>query len=213
MKRVHGGRWEQIDADYSCVPSEVHPWDPAIVARAREFDPNFVPVKTRRVYRTPANSIEIREFVMLARSMNIPLDDEPPLQISAVPKDFRFPPGSIYSSGRVLEYKYDRKHPKFERGMPGRYEPLDGRWLDIMSYMAWVIRRMGDKTLKDAAQDHADTTVGEDERVLAHRRREAALSIHDDRRMIRTAIGKNEIDAPAVPIKPYVFLPGKGKPS
>lgn len=87
------GQWTLVDKKFY-VDDQI---EPGIVRDIRVFWPEYVPLRLRRVYRTPAGTTEMREYQVLGRYIENPRDDAPPpIKLETLPAGFKFNPTKIH---------------------------------------------------------------------------------------------------------------------
>jgi hypothetical protein len=59
--------WREIGMFFSCVPSELYPWDPDVLKAIWEFDPGVIPIWVRWVFQAPAEDSNHFETVVFGR--------------------------------------------------------------------------------------------------------------------------------------------------
>lgn len=67
--------WTLVETEFTCAfPPGLEP-DAAVVKAIREFDPDYVPVLCRKVYKTPTNADVAYGYHLIARYVEIPPND------------------------------------------------------------------------------------------------------------------------------------------
>jgi hypothetical protein len=216
------GMWAEIDSYWSCIfPVGFEP-DPAIVNAIRsEFQPNYVPVFHRKVFRTPANGIRYFDYHVLGLwypTIQEEVPDDPEQRVGGyVPLKLLnrgpwcpFHGGYVYAQ-RTFHYPLDLKSKEHLDGLPPI--PIDYGW-DIYHWMKaahWDRTHDNSETEKQQkarleAADQADRDA--EQRELDRVNENARLKLYDDRYMIRRAIEQKKFDDP--PVSPPASVAVKG---
>lgn len=102
--------------------------DPGLVRQIREFVPEYVPLLTRRRYRTPAGTEIERIYHIIGRYIEHPTEyfEDGAVKLAHIPTGFKFPPDKIHPL-RTLWAPWKGPNERFE-GSPadpewGRSEP------------------------------------------------------------------------------------------
>lgn len=92
--------WVCTETEFSCAfPPDLSP-DAAVVAAIREFDPDYVPVLCRKVYKTPTGADVLYRYHIIARFVDIPASDWLPLKLVATSRWL-----NGHDSGRIYEQR------------------------------------------------------------------------------------------------------------
>lgn len=124
------GQWTLIDKKFY-VDDQI---EPSIVRDIRVFWPEYVPLRLRRVYRTPAGTTVTREYQVLGRYIENPKEDAPPpIKLETLPAGFKFNPKKIHD---IRTYQANWPGPDDEGGPSMEWKvgyppaPIQiGRWL------------------------------------------------------------------------------------
>jgi hypothetical protein len=136
------GVWECISTTFTAVfPPGLEP--PAhLVAECRQYDPKFVPVLCRKVFRTPANTEE--EFSHYVICREVPTlevkgdwDAKPPIRLEAWPQNFGFDPKAIYEL-KSWTIPWPKGSPMIGLGLPDIDKPFDQKLVDYVRFEAYA---------------------------------------------------------------------------
>lgn len=126
--------WQVKDSWFTAVfPAGEEP-DPALVAKCREYDPNFVVVWGGKVMVTPAHTEEVVGNYVICRyvpSVAYLNDHKKPIKLQAWPANFPFDPTQIFEL-----HSWTLKWPKntwgSKLGLPEPALPFDGRVVEYV---------------------------------------------------------------------------------
>jgi len=112
--------WKEVDITYTCVPDSVYPWDPKVLERIHEFDPEAVPIWVRWTFRSPDNK-QLVTFGRhaIGRYRPILTKDVPHLSIEAMP--------SVPKMKRPNVIEFIWMDNNEDDDLPGKYRPFDDR--------------------------------------------------------------------------------------
>lgn len=174
----------------------IPPPSPGIVAAIRrEFDPDFVPLIVRRIYKNENGSLFITERYVLARHVDVPRNDMEPLRIlkhRGWPSRFRS--GYIYES-RTWETE------------DGEFQPFDGSVYHFMKATYHAVRSR-ERGIREMYKDYVKEHIEAPQERLAKVNDRNRQRLRDDRRQIKKAVDEGRFYAEPPPDpKPFVDSP------
>lgn len=199
--------WTLVSTEFTCVfPAGEGP-APHLVRKIRAFDPNYVPLWMRKVYKDPGGTELAFGYHVIGRWAPMPDDEgrlplriERPLLKSVL---FPFEGGVVYDQKTICD---EWTHGSKERRLkcPDIYVPFDRRlvtWMDAAHRR--LMREQGNA--KQKVLDEIDRQKAVETKALETVEDDARRSLNSDRNMIRRAIDEGRLsDDPAPDPKPYV---------
>jgi hypothetical protein len=197
--------WECLAVEHSAVQPEGTPFDPAITAAIREFDPFFVPIWSRKCYRAPTGEQLVMGYHTISRWLNHPVLDSYPLKLVAIPEDWPFPSSQCVYEVRTWAIPWPKGTPQRKAGWPDIFLPCD--W-DIHKFCRDVHFTLHANNLtpeffhRMAVAEHL-----RDMQRLAGVIADHRLRVKDDRRQFQRAFDEGRIYDPPKDPQPYVQVP------
>lgn len=149
--------WKELGITYTCIPDSVYPWDPKILKRIQEFDPDVRPLWVRHSFLSPDNTeIAVIGRHGIGRYKPTTIKDVVTLEVEGAPPGMEKP--------NIIEFVWSGPS---DGSLPGDYKPFDD------SLVAHCRTRY---TLKSAREAKADM---HNDIALARARRAKAQEEHD----------------------------------
>jgi len=137
--------WRVLHTEHSAVfPVGFDP-DWSVVRAIRLFDPEYVPLWARKVYRTPTGGLVVFGYHVIGRHIQYPTEDpwataRKPVRLVNKPADYP------WSEGAVYEQKWWATPPKqgtqaYREAWPPLYRPHNWRLLPWMEQAHWFLLR------------------------------------------------------------------------
>ena len=196
--------------------------DPVLVRTIqREVDPRYVPLRCKRIYRSPAGTLLTRVYHVIGRYIPEPRDEGSTqyVRLSYVPRNFPFPLDKIQPL-RTLWAPWEKDTVEFD----SNYPPAE------VEYGPWVVESMRalrkafdgmialettpDGSLSAKQRDTTRDTLNEilaaearrDEEMMSSAREEMRYRIRHNWRHLKNAADEGRWTEPPSPAKPFVDL-------
>ena len=202
------GVWAVLDTALTAVfPAGEEP-DPALVKQCREYDPHFVPLWCRKVFRSPANTDTVTGHYVIGRyvppeNLKSSKDNKPPVVLESWPSDFPFDPKEVYEV-----HAWTLKWPKGSYGlklcMPEPGKPFDNRLVDYVRLQSHVHANFCVEDALRSLQEMADEEKAELRKIME----DAEYQLKQDWRGMKKAIEEERWGPTATDTtpKPMVYL-------
>jgi len=190
--------WVCLGETYSCVESEMYPWDPEIVRAIRSFCPDYVPVWMRTAYLSPdKREVVVAGRHVIARSVR---------NLHTPPHYFRVLLPCGYAGPRPNLLERVMENDDGRDGFAGTYRPLD--WRAVAELRAAYLEN---QTPKEAARAWVARHQEARERAKAEMHNEIAYRTkHDEGFVKRMAERISDVEwkthGPRETHTPRVFL-------
>lgn len=193
--------------------------DESLVREARMAWPNYVPLKCRRIYRTPAGTEEIHDYYVIGSYVEHPNEaySDAYIKLEYVPPRFPFPPDKIQPI-QTQWAEWEKGTPEFLLNAPPAPIRFDRQKVEQMralrKFMDSTIRIDGNKVSQgdfraDKLNEILRAEKERDDRLVEEARAEARYRLRHNWAQIKAAID-NERWVPEPPSPtPFVDLGGR----
>lgn len=191
------GCWRCTHTEFTCVFPTEHAVDNDVVRAIWKFDPQYVPVYCRKVYRTPTGGEVCFGYHIIGRHIPEPKLDpwttgRTPIRILERPSH-----GWKFGQGAIYEHRTWADMPKqgtqaYREGWPPLFRPHNWRLHNWMEEAHKFLMR----STKDAKQAYLENEALKKEaedKELATIEDDARRSLKADRHLIRKAIENGDI--------------------
>lgn len=210
-------------ADAGCYEFVGEAWavwdlDEGLLRSAREADPRFVPLRCRRIYRSPAGTEERHDYFVIGRYIEHAKEgyESAYLRLESVPRGFPFPAGKIQPL-RTLWAEWEKGSPEFVSATPPVPLPF-GPWVveqmrALRKLFDSAIRIDGDEVRQgdftsDKIRAILEAETRRDEDQMARAREDARYRCRHNWKQLRDAADNDRwVPEPPQP-KPFVDLKG-----
>jgi hypothetical protein len=196
--------------------------DPVLVRTIqREVDPRYVPLRCKRIYRSPAGSLITRVYHVIGRYIPEPRNEGSAqyVRLSHVPRNFHFPTNKIQPL-RTLWAPWEKDTVEYE----ANYPPAE------VEYGPWVVESMRAlrqafdgaialetspdgslsakqrETTRDKINEILNAEARRDEEMLRTAREEMRYRIRHNWKHLKNAADEGRWTEPPSPAKPFVDL-------
>lgn len=200
--------------------------DPAIVKEIRSFEPYYVPLLVKRLYRTPAGTAHYAQWHCIGRYIPDPQDgyEHATVKLEHVPPGFPFDPKKIHEL-RTLCAPWPSGSTEYRLGVPPAYVK-PGRWLveqmralnkaldigvSLETNEEGELQQRQKETMQDKLNEILRAESERDEKIQADAMDEARQAMKENWRFFKEAAEKERWlpEPPDAAPKPFVDLKGK----
>jgi hypothetical protein len=200
--------------------------DPSLVRQIREeADPRYVPLRCKRVYKSPAGTVISRTYHVIGRYIPTPTEEgsEQYIRVSHVPRRFPFPLDRIQAL-RTLWAPWEKGTVEFTNCSPPA-EVDFGPWVveqmrALRKFFDASLRIDTDKngemsttqvdTTRDKLNEILNSESKRDEALMAEAREEARYRVRHNWRQLKQAADEGRWTEPPAATRPFVDLGRKG---
>jgi hypothetical protein len=187
------GRWRLLEVEYTAIFSDGLDPDPAVVRAIREFDPAYVPVLVRRVFKSPTGGVDAFGYHVIGRHIThwAPGEEaQQPVNLASTPVGWPYATGTVYAI-RTWSLPWKKGSWQFRNGFPEIFLPHD---MDLCRWMHAAHRQMFGVAdgIKRQIKARMRAQAAEQEKEMEAAQARAKERLHDDKRELRDAV-ENEL--------------------
>lgn len=204
---ARAGNWTLLASEFSAWADPGFEPDESIVrAIRREFDPEFLLLWVRRIYRTPGGNVIKKGYHHIARHIRYPdrlgkIDAE---FIKGLARPLRGWPAS-FNEGRIYECG-TLEGPVKPGGAPADYKPVE-RWLYNDFKKQWWETRVRERGVEKYAAEASTAQINTRAKNIAAVQDKARMAARDDKHLILKAVEKDlNGELPPAPPGPKVSV-------